>query len=128
MSLPQERYTNLETIRKQTKSDPGLMVDLIHIYLEQTPALVSSMSRALAGKDWVVLQAAAHKIKPSFRIIGEAGVGYALANEIELLAIARESPEKIGQFLNKLEELCDHIFKELTIELQSLEKMGYYKR
>ncbi len=128
MSLPQERYTNLETIRKQTESDPGLMVDLIHIYLEQTPELVSSMKRALAVKDWEVLKAAAHKIKPSFRIIGEPGLGNALATEIEGYAIAGNSPEEIARLLDKLENLCEHIFHELTTELRALEKMGYFKR
>lgn len=121
-----EPHTNLEKIRKQTQSDPGLMVDLLHIYLDQTPTLIAAMKGAVADADWPLLRAAAHKIKPSFRIVGESGSGEQFAKEIEQLANASSvSPDEIEPWLKKLEMLCRNIYQELNHELAVLEKMGF---
>ena len=126
MDSSHQQYTNLEKIRKQTESDPGLMVDLLHIYLDQTPSLITAMKKAVADADWALLRAAAHKIKPSFRIVGEAGAGEQLAREIEQLATTPDvSPHQVEPWLGKLDKLCRSIYNELNQELMLLEKMGF---
>src|SRR6188474_819597 len=129
MELSNQRHTNLEKIRKQTQSDPNLMVDLINIYLEQTPALVKTMRVAVAQQDWPLLKAAAHKIKPSFRIVGEVVSGEQLASEIEQQA-SEGAPAslQLDPVLNQLESLCEEIYNELHDELGLLGKMGFTRR
>jgi FOG: HPt domain len=129
MELSNQRHTNLEKIRKQTQSDPNLMVDLINIYLEQTPGLVKTMRVAITQQDWPLLKAAAHKIKPSFRIVGEVVSGEQLASEIEQQA-SEGAPTslRLNPILDKLERLCEEIYNELHDELGSLGKMGYTRR
>ena len=126
MDLSNQRHTNLEKIRIQTQSDPNLMVDLINIYLEQTPGLVKTMRAAMSQQDWPLLKAAAHKIKPSFRIVGEVAIGVQLASEIEQQA-AETAPTSHGlePVISKLESLCDQIYKELHLALGLLGKMGF---
>lgn len=128
MELSNQRHTNLEKIRTQTQSDPNLMVELINIYLEQTPGLVKTMRTAVSQQDWALLKAAAHKIKPSFRIVGEVASGEQLASEIEQQA-AESTPTslRLDPVLNKLESLCDQIYKELHEELGLLGKLGYIR-
>jgi HPt (histidine-containing phosphotransfer) domain-containing protein len=102
------------------------MVDLINIYLEQTPGLVKTMRAAVAQEDWPLLKAAAHKIKPSFRIVGEVGSGEQLAAEIEQQA-SESAPAslRLDPILTRLERLCDQIYNELQEELGLLGKMGF---
>src|SRR5829696_2799835 len=129
MDFSSQRHTNLEKIRKQTLSDPNLMVDLINIYLDQTPTLVQTMKLAIVEQDWPILKAAAHKIKPSFRIVGEVSSGEQLATDIEQLS-SEDAPasQHVEARLDKLESLCEQIYKELHEELALLGKMGFTSR
>ena len=43
---------------------------MITLYIEQTPPLIFEMKRSLLDKDWAMLNAAVHKMIPSFVIVG----------------------------------------------------------
>ena len=53
-----------------TKYNHKLMMEMIALYLEQTPPLISILKKSLQDKDWESLHAAAHKMVPSFSIMG----------------------------------------------------------
>jgi PAS domain S-box-containing protein len=55
------RYTDLTYLNKRTKSKPALMMEMISVFLEQTPPLISEMSSSLREKDWNSLYSAVHK-------------------------------------------------------------------
>jgi len=61
---------DLAYLSKRTKSNPELMMEMISLYLEQTPVLVSSMKQSMKNKDWDLLYSAVHKMIPSFAIMG----------------------------------------------------------
>jgi len=65
-----EKYTDLKFLMQRTKSNPELMSEMITLYLEQTPPLIKAMKQSLANKDWQSLYATAHKMVPSFSIMG----------------------------------------------------------
>ena len=46
------------------------MMEMISLYLEQTPLLVSQLKQSLNDKDWDSLGSAVHKMIPSFPIVG----------------------------------------------------------
>jgi DNA-binding NarL/FixJ family response regulator len=46
------------------------MMEMISLYLEQTPTLVNTMKQSLHARDWKSLYAAVHKLIPSFAIMG----------------------------------------------------------
>ena len=46
------------------------MMEMISLYLVQTPLLVKAMKDGFLEKDWISLQSAAHKMIPSFAIVG----------------------------------------------------------
>jgi HPt (histidine-containing phosphotransfer) domain-containing protein len=124
MKKAQEKYTSLNYLRQHTKSDPDLMIDMINIYLEQTPALIGAMKSGLAQSDWQMLRAAAHKLVPSFRIMGIQG-GYEIkAKRIEELAARQESIDIIGPLVADLEKICGIIYGELEQEVIGLKKLG----
>jgi CheY-like chemotaxis protein len=63
------KCTNLDYLNTRTKSNPALMMEMISLYLEQTPLLVMSMKKGLRKKIGK-LQTAVHKMIPSFSIMG----------------------------------------------------------
>ena len=46
------------------------MMEMISLYLEQTPPLIIAMKQSLKDKDWNLLHASVHKMIPSFSIMG----------------------------------------------------------
>ncbi|MEI7662924.1 MAG: PAS domain S-box protein, partial [Bacteroidota bacterium] len=64
------RCTDLEYLIRRTKSNPKLMMEVISLYLDQTPVLISAMKQSFRDKDWTSLHAAVHKMIPSFAIMG----------------------------------------------------------
>lgn len=119
-----ERLTHLEHLRQQTKSDPAMMVDLINIYLEQTPTLVAAMRNGLASCNWQKLKAAAHKIIPSFRVLGIHNDYADIARNIEELATGQQSLDTIGELVAELDQVCDQIYIELHQAVELLKKSG----
>ena len=65
-----DKCIDLDYLTHRTKSHPKLMMEMIAAYLEQTPPLITAMKQSLIDKDWNLLYASAHKIIPSFSIMG----------------------------------------------------------
>ncbi|WP_233592248.1 MULTISPECIES: Hpt domain-containing protein [unclassified Flavobacterium] len=57
-------------LNQKTKSNPTLMMEMISLYLVQTPPLMHTIKQSLEDKNWKLLGAAAHKMIPSFAIMG----------------------------------------------------------
>ena len=64
------KCTNMDFLKRHTKSNQALMTEMISLYLEQTPPLIKIMKQCLSTKDWNLLSATAHKLIPSFSIVG----------------------------------------------------------
>ena len=61
---------DLTYLSNRTKANPELMKEMIRLYLDQTPDLIDILKRSLANKDWDSIHGAAHKMIPSFSIMG----------------------------------------------------------
>ena len=68
--VKQLRCIDLAYLINRTKSNPKLMMEMISLYLEQTPPLIKTMKQSLLDKDWELLYSAVHKMIPSFSIMG----------------------------------------------------------
>ncbi|HEX2900535.1 MAG TPA: ATP-binding protein, partial [Bacteroidia bacterium] len=64
------RCIDMAYLNHRTKSNPSLMMEMIGLYLQQTPPLISAMKQGFQEKDWETLHSAVHKIIPSFSIMG----------------------------------------------------------
>ncbi|MFV8366471.1 response regulator [Flavobacterium sp. XS1P27] len=116
------KYTNLEYLHHRTKSNPILMMEMISLYLEQTPPLISTMKQSLAEQNWQLLGAAVHKMIPSFSIMGIGSNFENMAKKIQELATAQEQLEGIHDLVLQLEEVCLQTCIELEEELNTIKK------
>ncbi len=99
-----------------TKSDPTLMMEMISTYLQQTPPLISEMKLSLKNKDWNSLQSAAHKMVPSFSIVGISNDFQNMAKKIQEYASAQLQTEGIPELVLQLENICVQACQELEEE------------
>lgn len=116
----EQRYTDLAYLAKITKSDPKLMMEMIELYLEQTPQLIHTMKISLENRDWSSLQAAAHKMIPSFSIMGINANFESIAKQIQDHASTLQQADGIKELVAQLETACNRACTELTEEFNRI--------
>jgi PAS domain S-box-containing protein len=112
---------DLEYLNHRTKSNPKLMMEMISIYLEQTPPLINAMKQSLQHKDWPELNAAIHKIIPSFSIMGISPDFENMAKKIQEYSSTQQLKEGIEEMAVQLEEICDQACDELELEFKTIQ-------
>jgi PAS domain S-box-containing protein len=113
-----QKTVDLSYLLQRTKSNPKLMVEMISVYLEQTPPLIFAMKQSLTSKDWKLLEQAVHKMIPSFSIMGMSTDFENMAKKIQEYASSQQMTEGIHDLVYQLEEACTQACEELEIELK----------
>ncbi|MFE3868846.1 ATP-binding protein [Flavobacterium sp. LS2P90] len=107
---------DLVYLNQRTKSNPILMMEMISLYLEQTPSLINTIKQSLIDEDWLLLSSTVHKMIPSFSIMGINPDFENMAKKIQEYAIAQEEKEDIHDLVRQLEEICMQACTELEEE------------
>jgi PAS domain S-box-containing protein len=118
------KCTDLAYLVRRTKSDPKLMMEMISLYLEQTPPLITIMKKSFRDKDWGSLHATVHKMIPSFSIMGISTDFENMAKKIQDYASTQQLADGIPDMVLQLENVCTQACKELTEEFHSLKNAG----
>ena len=116
------KFTNLNYLDQRSKSNPDLMMEMISLYLEQTPVLIELMKNSLEKKDWITLGAAVHKMIPSFSIVGIHVDFENIAKRIQEYANKQQQEDEIGEMLIQLENVCLQVYEELSEDLDMIRK------
>lgn len=114
------RCIDLDYLSTRTKSDPVLMMEMISLYLEQTPPLISVMKQSFNDKDWKSLHSAVHKMIPSFSIMGMSVDFENMAKKVQLFATNQVETDGISDIVFQLETICNQACKELTEEFNTI--------
>ena len=118
----QQKCTNLDYLNKRTKSNPELMMEMISLYLEQTPPLISTMQKSILTKDWKALYAAVHKMIPSFSIVGISTDFENTAKKIQEYAHSEQQLEKLPDMVQQISTICEQACEELKTEYITIKK------
>jgi CheY-like chemotaxis protein len=118
------KCTDLAYLIRRTKSDPKLMMEMISLYLVQTPPLISVMKQSFRDKDWASLHAAVHKMIPSFAIMGISADFENMAKKVQDYASTQHLVDGIPAMIIKLENVCIQACKELTEEFNTIKNAG----
>ena len=107
---------DLDYLIHRTKSNPDLMMEMISLYLEQTPTLINVMKQSLNDKDWNSLYAAVHKMIPSFSIMGISSDFENMAKKVQEYASTQQQTDGIPDLIRKIENVCTQACVELKEE------------
>jgi PAS domain S-box-containing protein len=114
------KYTNLDFVKQLTKNNPEMILEMINVYLEETPQLLKRMKDGLEKNDWEEVRAAAHAIIPSFSTMGFKEEYSEMAKKIQELAAEKKGAEEIKEMLETLETACDKAYDELKEEMVAI--------
>jgi len=114
------KCTDLGYLIHRTRSNPDLMLKMIALYLEQTPPLVRAMKKGMHEQDWSTLQAAVHKMIPSFSIVGISPDFERMAKKVQEYANTQQDADGIPGMIQQIENVCNQACKELEAEYNSI--------
>ena len=121
------KYVDLSYLTQHAKSDPKLMMEMISLYLEQTPPLINIMKQGLQDKDWNALQGAVHKMIPSFSIMGISKDFEHIAKKVQEYANnIQEQTAGIPHLVLQLEDVCAEACKELEEEFDHIKNANVH--
>jgi HPt (histidine-containing phosphotransfer) domain-containing protein len=89
------------------------MIEMIDIFLEQTPLYFNDMATAIGQKDWVVVANVAHKIKPTLAFMGRDDAKDDM-QKLEHSARNQEGLDRIEPEFLRLQALCHDLFGKLA--------------
>jgi len=114
------RCTDLAYLVSITKCDARLMMEMIELYMEQTPRLVETIKKSLQEKDWETLHTAAHKMIPSFSIMGISGEFAAMTKILQDYTGDKKKLNNIQGLVLQVENICTQACTELEEEYKTL--------
>jgi PAS domain S-box-containing protein len=120
LSVIKIKCTDMDYLLRRTKSNPTLMMEMITLYLEQTPPLINAMKKALLDKDWDSLHAAVHKMIPSFAIVGISVDFENIAKKVKEYASNQLLSNEITDLVLQLENVCLQACSELEEEYNTI--------
>ena len=110
------KCTDLQYLIHRTKSNPVLMMEMISLYLIQTPPLIDAMKQGMLDKDWKILYSAVHKMIPSFSIMGINVDFENMAKKVQEFASTQLQLDGIPEMVIQIETVCSQACEELKEE------------
>lgn len=92
------------------------MMEMISLYLEQTPTLVDTMKKSLHDNDWKSLYSSVHKLIPSFSIMGINPNYEGMAKRVQKYASTQQRSDEILELVIQIETVCMQACEELKEE------------
>jgi HPt (histidine-containing phosphotransfer) domain-containing protein len=114
------KCTDLSYLTRRTKADPKLMAEMICLYLGQTESLIASMKQGVLDKDWKLLHSSAHKMIPSFSIVGISKDFENMAKKVQEYAGTQQHTDQIPDLVLQLINVLEKASEELEEELEML--------
>ena len=96
------------------------MIDMIDIFLEQTPDYIIQLGLAIKDKNWPLVANVAHKIKPTLAFMGVISARDDM-EEIEENARSLKNLEEIAPKFESLKAICGFLFTQLEELKKELE-------
>lgn len=129
-----QKVTNLDYLLKLSKGNDEFVKDMIGIFLEENPAEIRTLEKAIEERDFRQINAAAHKLRSTVPFVGIDKMISGDISEIEHLALVeagnplegeakpekknflpndREVIAKIERLFQKIKGICFRAYDEL---------------
>lgn len=117
MGEEKEVVIDLSYLREVASDNTEFMIEMIDIFLAQTPGYIDQLTEAIDQKNWAKISDLSHKIKPTMSFMGVESAKDTLG-EIELKSRNQVDYEWIVEEYNKLKD----VFKIMLVKLEEKKK------
>jgi len=112
---------DLTYLRDVASGSNEFMVEMIDLFLEQTPAYFEQLNQFISEENWAKVAEIAHKIKPTLAFMGADAAKDSMA-EIETSARNLTNTESIKPAFKSLYDFSGDLFIKLTEAKKELEQ------
>lgn len=119
MSLNEDVKIDLSYLDEVAGGNAEFIIEMIDIFLQQTPDYVASLKQAFEERDWKKIAEISHKIKPTLAFIGLHREQQEMAN-IEHQARAEENYDGIKASFEGLCNIFDVAYQSLESKKKDL--------
>lgn len=113
-----EEFIDLKHLEELSGGNPEFIIEMIDVFLKDTPPELTLMNEALAAEDWPKLKGVVHKIKPSIAFLGIKKLE-GIIFDTEQYAGKAENLDKIPDLVREIDTICNKAFEELKEKLKS---------
>lgn len=114
---------DLSYLRDVSSGSNEFMVEMIELFLDQTPAYFEQLDQYIQEENWLRVADIAHKIKPTLAFMGADSAKDDMA-EIEVNARNLKNLHKIQPAFQLLNDLSSELFSKLEEIKAGLKKAG----
>ncbi len=114
---------DLSYLRDVSSGSNEFMVEMIELFLDQTPAYFEQLDQYIKEENWLRVADIAHKIKPTLAFMGADSAKDDMA-EIEVNARNLKNLDKIQPAFQLLNDLSSELFSKLEEIKAGLKKVG----
>jgi HPt (histidine-containing phosphotransfer) domain-containing protein len=111
----EDKYTDLNYLKKLSNGSNAFVCRMISLFLEQTPMALNELEKYSVIHDWVSLKAVAHKMKPSFSFMGIKGLEEEVL-QMEEYCITGKNLDQLPNMIKRVRLVCERAFTELNAE------------
>lgn len=111
--------TDLTYLKQVSNGDNHFIKEMIEVYMLQTPKAINNLEKHLKNKDWKMVLAVTHKIKPSFSFFGLSDLS-GIVNSIEEYCEKQIHLDLLPGMLSKVKSIC----AKAMIELKEKKKLS----
>ncbi|MFH5831786.1 Hpt domain-containing protein [Halalkalibaculum sp. DA3122] len=117
--MAEQKITNLAYLEDLGMGDDELMIEMVELFLTNTPDSIATLRQHCEGNNWKKLAAEAHKLKPNLSYVG---LDEARNIIIEIEKCAKNHPEEqqLCSQIDEIDEICQQAYQELEIKLEEL--------
>lgn len=118
---PDNLEIDLSYLNEIAGGDAEFMIDMIDIFIEQTPVYTDQLINAVNAKDWKTVGDIAHKIKPTLAFMGVNKAKEQMAS-IEQKARTESNVEDIAKEFAEVKAVCESLYtglEKVKIDLQA---------
>jgi len=116
-----ERITNLTYLRNLSEGSDSFMREILEMIISEIPKSAEELDNSLLKKDWEKVKFIAHKMKPSFGLIGIKSAE-ALMQRVEKNASEMPDPSVLKEMIDHTRVLVQKAISELKLELPKLKR------
>lgn len=122
-SPSQEEIIHLEALEEMTAGNPGMMLEMLELFLIQTPEMLQQLRNHYQRGDWTALGKVAHTLKPTFSYFGiENAMPWLL--HLEACKDQPPAPDSLPEIwttIQALEAITGHAYGQVKERISDLQ-------
>ncbi len=118
MEATNSNVTDLTYLKELAKGDNAFIKEMLVVFMEQTPEAIGNLEKYYGDKNWKMLRAVAHKMKPSFTFVGLKELTPVI-NLIEEYAEKEIHFDLLPEMISKVKTFCNKAMVELEEQKKS---------